>query len=639
MTLNYKELGLKVGLEVHQELATSHKLFCRCPPQFFREEPEYTFLRRLRPTQSELGEVDPAALFEFQRGKTLLYEASHETDCLVEMDEEPPGPLNPEAVDICLTLTLMVRSKPVDEIHVMRKTVIDGSNTTGFQRTCVVALGGEIAVDGKRVGIEQICLEEDAARKIAESGTLHHYRIDRLGIPLVEASTAPVIGSPEEARGVALAIGRLLRATGRVRRGLGTIRQDVNISLREGALMEIKGVQQLDLVSKVVEYEVQRQIRLLDIREDLMKRGVNKDKLEEKFFDVTEVFSETRCQILKNSVKKGSRIYAVRLPNFAGLVGRELCPERRLGTEMADRAKFWGGVSGIFHTDELPNYGIIVEEVEKLRGEVGAGEDDAVVLVSSEPQKCKDALRAVLERASEAIDGVPSETRGPNPDGTTHYMRPRPGAARMYPETDVVPVAVTSEWLEKVRSSLPEMPEEKLSRLVKEFNLNKKLVAQLLDSDYLDLFEAVSKETKVSASFVAATLTETLKSLEREGVKVEVLTERSLRDVFISLDQGLIVKESVPDILTWLANNPEATVLGAVKALGLELLSQEDLWEIVRSKVKENEELVKRMGVRAIGPLMGAVMREVRGRARAEEVQGLLDRAFGELLEKHKESH
>jgi len=632
MALSYRELGLKVGLEVHQELATSHKLFCNCPPRLFREEPEYTFIRRLRPTQSELGEVDPAALFEFQQGKTILYEASRETNCLVEMDEEPPGPLNSEAVDICLILALMMSSRPVDEIHVMRKTVIDGSNTTGFQRTCVVALGGEIKVDGKQIGIEQICLEEDAARKTGESGMIMQYRIDRLGIPLVEVSTAPVITCPEEAGSVALAIGRLLRATGRVRRGLGSIRQDVNISLREGALIEIKGIQQLDLVSRVVEHEVQRQRRLLDIREELRRRGLSKEYLREEFSDITDVFSGTKCQVIRSSTKKGGCVYALRLPHFAGLVGKELCPGRRLGTEMADRAKFWGGVSGIFHTDELPSYGITSEEVAKLRGAVGAKEEDVVIIVSSEPQRCKDALRAVLERASEALEGVPSETRGPNPDGTTHYMRPRPGAARMYPETDVVPVTVTPERLERIRRALPEMPEEKLSKLITEFNLNRKLAVQLLDSDYLALFEAISRETKVPPSLVAVTLTETLKSLEREGIKVEDLTEENLQEIFLYLDRDLLVKESVPEVLTWLASNPGTSAQEAIKALRLELLSKEELWEIVKGKVKENEELAKRMGLRAIGPLMGAVMREVRGKAKAEDVQGLVDKALRELL-------
>ena len=632
MTLDYRELGLKVGLEVHQELATSHKLFCFCPPRLFREEPEYTFLRRLRPTQSELGEVDPAALFEFQQGKTILYEASRETDCLVEMDEEPPGPLNPEAVDICLAVALMMGSRPVDEIHVMRKTVIDGSNTTGFQRTCVIALGGEILVDGKQIGIEQICLEEDAARKTGESGALSRYRIDRLGIPLIEISTAPVIRSPEEARRVALAIGRVLRATGRVMRGLGSIRQDVNISIREGALIEIKGVQQLELVSKVVEYEVQRQRRLLEIREELHRRGVSKGDLREEFFDITEIFSETKSRVLRSSIKRGGRVYALTLPNFAGLVGREICPGRRLGTEMADRAKFWGRIRGIFHTDELPSYGITAEEVAELRRAVGAGKEDVVVIVSGEPQRCRDALKAVLERAAEAIECVPSETRGPNPDGTTHYMRPRPGAARMYPETDVVPVPITSERLERIRGFLPEMPEEKLSSLRREFNLNRKLAVQLLDSDYLDLFESICRETEVTASVVAVTLTETLKSLRREGVEIEALSEKTLREIFISLHRGLMVKESIPDVLSWLADNPEATALDAIKALGLELLSQEELWEIIRDKVMEREDLARRMGLKAIGPLMGVVMREVRGRARAGEVRSLVERALRELL-------
>jgi len=634
MTLDYKALGLRVGLEIHQELATSHKLFCACPPRLFREEAEYTFLRRLRPTQSELGEVDPAALFEFQQGKTILYEASRETDCLVEMDEEPPGPLNPEAVDICLTVALMIGSRPVDEIHVMRKTVIDGSNTTGFQRTCVVALGGEVYVEGKRIGIEQICLEEDAARKTGESGVLHRYRIDRLGIPLIEISTEPVIQSPEEARKVALAIGQILRATGRVRRGLGTIRQDINISIEGGALIEIKGVQQLDLVSKIVKYEVQRQVALLEIRDELQRRGVRREELREEFIDVTEVFQGTRCRVLRSSIKKGRRVYALRLPRFAGLLGRELCPGRRLGTEMADRAKFWGRVSGLFHTDELPGYGITPKEVAELRSAVGAGEEDAVVITSGEPQRCVDALRAVLERAAEALEGVPSETRGPNPDGTTHYMRPRPGAARMYPETDVVPIPIIPERLERIRSALPEMPEERLSRLMREFHLNRKLATQLIDSDYLDLFESICRETKVAPSLVAVTLTETLKSLRREGVKVETLDDETLKQVFISLDRGLMVKESIPDVLSWLANHPGSTTKDAVKALGLELLQEEELWEIVKGKVRENEELVRRMGLRAVGPLMGAVMREVRGRARAEVVRSLVERALKEFLGK-----
>jgi len=224
LRIDYREIGLKVGLECHQQLATRGKLFCSCSPELFKCEPEITFLRRLRPTQSEMGQIDPAAYFEFQKGVKILYEADTKTSCLVEMDEEPPHDLNREALEIALMVALMMKAKPVDEIYVMRKIVIDGSNTTGFQRTCVIALKGSITVDGKEIPIEHVSLEEDAARKVGEEGLVVRYRIDRLGIPLIEVATGPVIKSPEEAEKVALAIGKIFRATRRVRWGIGSIR-------------------------------------------------------------------------------------------------------------------------------------------------------------------------------------------------------------------------------------------------------------------------------------------------------------------------------------------------------------------------------------------------------------------------------
>jgi len=292
--MNFKELGLTVGIEVHQELATKHKLFCACPPELNTEEPEYTFQRRLRPSQSELGEIDPAALFEFLKGKTIIYEADHKTSCLVEMDEEPPGPLNPESVDISLLFSLMADATPVDEIQVMRKTVVDGSNTGGFQRTAVISLGGQIVVEDKTYHLEQVAIEEDAARKIREEGDTITYRLDRLGIPLIEVTTAPEIHQPNEAYMVAARIGGLLRATGMVRRGLGTIRQDINVSIMGGPVIEVKGVQDLNILSTVVEYEAQRQSSLLEIAEELETRGIEESDLQNDLVDVSEVFKETK---------------------------------------------------------------------------------------------------------------------------------------------------------------------------------------------------------------------------------------------------------------------------------------------------------------------------------------------------------
>ena len=306
MTTDYSKLGLKIGLEIHQQLNTKTKLFCECKPLFFKEDPELTFLRRLRPTQSELGQIDPAAYFEFQKGIMLRYEANKKSTCLVEMDEEPPHALNKEAVEISLTAALMMNAKPVDEIHIMRKTVIDGSNTTGFQRTCVIAMNGWIKIDDKLVQIQHASLEEDAARKTGteKNGKIISYRLDRLGIPLIEVATAPVIYSPKEAQKVALVLGQILRDTGKAMRGLGTIRQDLNISLTQGALIEIKGVQELDLVSVVLEYEIKRQINLIKISEELQKKNMKTNSLTKNFVEVTDVFNNTNCKLIKNNTKK-----------------------------------------------------------------------------------------------------------------------------------------------------------------------------------------------------------------------------------------------------------------------------------------------------------------------------------------------
>jgi len=625
MSIDYTKIGLKVGLEVHQQLDSTEKLFCCCKPELFKEEPEITFLRRLRPTQSELGQVDPAAFFEFQKGVKILYEANRETSCLVEMDEEPPHNLNREAVETALTVALMVNAKPANEIHVMRKTVIDGSNTTGFQRTCIIALDGSIDVDGKKVPIQLVALEEDAARKTGEEegGRIIRYRIDRLGIPLIEVTTAPVLYSPQEAEKTALTIGRILRATGKVKRGLGTIRQDLNISIPNGALIEIKGVQELELVSKVIEYEVQRQLNLLKIRDELRKRGQKESEVKDEFKDVTTVFEKTKCKVIKKALDEGKKVLAVKLPQFANLLKTELMPGIRLGTEMADRAHFWGRVGGIFHTDELPAYGITSEEVSQLRHSFKAGEQDAVVLVADSVENAKDALRAVTERAREALKGVPEETRGANPDGTTRYMRPRPGAARMYPETDVPPIQVTDDYLKLLRSRLPELPMQKMTRIMKEYGLNQKLAKQVLDSEYSQLFETVVKQTKVSPTVIAATLTETFKGLRREGIEIEKVSDGQILELFRLIDAGKAAKEAISDIVSWLAKHEGTSVEDALENLGLGMLSEDELTSIIDNLLRENKSLAEKRRD-AFGVLMGLTMKKVRGRANSELVSKVL---------------
>ena len=625
MSIDYQALGLRVGVEIHRQLDTERKLFCGCPTTLSTKPPSLAFERRLRPTQSELGQIDPAALFEFHKGKTIDYEADMETTCLVELDEEPPHPLNPKAVDVALGMSMLLHAKPLDELHVMRKVVIDGSNTTGFQRTLVVALGGSIIVDGVDVPIEQVTLEEDAGRKTGETKSSVVFRLDRLGVPLIEVSTGPVIHDPEQAGKVAYAIGRILRATKKVKRGLGSIRQDLNISIREGALVEVKGVQELEIVSKAVAYEVQRQRVLLEIRDELRQRNVKPSEIKEQFVEVTSILLNAQSKIVQSVLVHGGVVLGLKLPGFNGLLKRELIPNTRLGTEMAKRAVFWGRVGGIFHSDELPAYGIDSRHVAEVATKLGCGDLDGFVIIADSLENSRDGLKAVAERAREATERVPEETRAANPDGTTIYLRPRPGAARMYPETDVPPVRIGQDRLEQIFENLPRMPEELAGELERKHDLSAKLAMQLVDSDYFPVFEEIITGTNnVAPSFVVTVLTESLRSLRREQVPVENLQEDQIRQAFDLVSKGATAKESVVEILKWLAFHPDGTAGEAVDMLNLRMLTRSDLENIINKVIESNQFLVERDGSKSIGRMMNLVMGEVRGRADPRQVNELL---------------
>jgi glutamyl-tRNA(Gln) amidotransferase subunit E len=407
-------------------------------------------------------------------------------------------------------------------------------------------------------------------------------------------------------------------------RGLGTIRQDLNVSIPNGALVEIKGVQELELISKVVEYEVQRQLNLLSISAELKKKKMEAACLSEEFVDVTDVFKQTKCKVIQKALDKHHRVKAVKLPKFNVLLKLELMPGFRLGTELADRARFWGRVGGIFHTDEMPAYGVTTEEVEALRKAVNASREDAVVFVADVPENAADALKAVVERAQEAISGVPAETRAANADGTTRYMRPRPGAARMYPETDIPPSLITSDFVDKVRLNLPEPAEKKLERLMREYSLNEKLAKQIVDSEYSVLFEVIMRESGVSATTVAAFLTETLKALKRDGIQVEQVSEEQMRKAFRLIGSGELAKEAVADVFTWLSKHEGKSLQDAVDGLGLKMFAEAELAVLVDRAVAANRQAVDKLGKNAFGMLMGVVMKEVRGKADPELVGKLL---------------
>ncbi len=594
---------MKIGFEIHQQLLT-HKLFCECKSELVDKEPEYTVERKLRPTQSELGEIDRAALQEFLKGKTYVYEGFKEV-CLVELDEEPPHMPNEEAIDIAIEIALLLNAEVVDEIHFMRKIVIDGSNTSGFQRTAIVAMNGYIDTEHGRVRIPTICLEEEACRKIKEEGNKVFYRLDRLGIPLIEISTAPDIKTPEQAKEVAFRIGDVLRSTKKVRRGIGTIRQDINISVFDKRV-EIKGVQDLNLIPKVIEYEVERQKKLMEIKEKLKERNLKKEDLKFEVFDVSKAFENTSSKIIKRA--KG--VFALKLKGFSGLIGGGRV---RLGKEFADYARVKAGVKGIFHSDELPAYGISEEEVKIVREIINADKDDAFVLVAESRNKAIKALKAVYERALLAFDGVVEETRGAKENGETFYMRPLPGAARMYPETDIPPIAISKERIEKIKSNLPETFEEREKRFIKQYNLSKELANQIARSEYSDIFEDLCKKLKISPKIIANTLTAIVKDLRKKGVEVDI---KNVVKVLELVDSGKLKKEGIPEAIENMCKGREIKLA--------EKVDEEYIRELARKAIEERKNFVLKAGEKASRPLMGVLMKELRGKVEGRIVNKIL---------------
>ncbi|HNZ03325.1 MAG TPA: Glu-tRNA(Gln) amidotransferase subunit GatE [Myxococcota bacterium] len=516
----YEKLGLMCGIEMHRQLHTQHKLFCRCPVKPYSGEYHAEILRHMRPTLSELGEYDPTALMEFKTKKEVLYRLNRDTVCTYEIDDAPPFSLNREALNKAIRMALILNLSLVNEIHIARKQYLDGSIPTGFQRTTILGVNGYMMVDGRRIGIRQLGLEEDACREVSDVAHRRVYLTDRLSIPLIEIVTEAEMHTPADAARVANAIRRTCHLSGVCRFGYGRARQDVNVSIRGGERVEIKGVPSIRQIPALVHYEALRQKALLEIRDRLLAAGVGNDSFE-AVVDISDLVKHHPHPAFSTRWGAGVMASAIVLKRCAGILAYPTGPGRTFGAELADRIKVVACI------DRMPNclssdnpeafeYADLFDRVRQL---AGADSQDAIVMVAGPKNDVETAMKEVRLRMQEALVGVPRETRRSLRNGATGFERVLPGPNRMYPDTDLPPIVLTDEDFARERALCPAPLWEKEDAW-KDMGLSAEQIGRLLTTDMFALFDAAAPKVGLKKSTLAYLLLDQLPWLKRRGADV-----------------------------------------------------------------------------------------------------------------------
>lgn len=625
----YESLGFKCGLEIHQQLLTEKKLFCRCPSGLYSKKYDAEILRHMRPTLSELGEYDGTALMEFKTKKDIIYRLNNESVCTYEFDDTPPFPINQEALDIALEIAMLLKCNLISELHISRKQYLDGSIPTGFQRTTIVGIDGEIPYNkSRKIRIRQLGLEEDACREIADVGHTRFYNTDRLGMPLVETVTYADMRNPWEVADCAQIIRRLTRITGKVRTGIGSARQDVNVSIQGGTRVEIKGVSRIPLIPKLVHNEAMRQKSLLEIREELKKRGLKPETYRAKFYNVSSLLKKTGYEPINSAIKNKLLVKAVLLPKFKGILSYPTQPDVvneacLFEKEVSDRVRV------IACLDKLPN--IISTETrgetlnsrerKKILEITGAGEKDTVVLVWGDRRDSETGAKEIELRAKEAITGVPNETRQALKDGTNGFERILPGPNRMYPDTDLPPIEVSAKRIEKISRLIPEPVWEKEARY-KKIGIPDDIINSLIFSNRLSIFDKmVENLTKKQATLVGVTITQTMKHLSRKGIDTQRIPDKEICNMFSAYKKGRFFKEIIPFLLEKMVN---ISYEKAYKELKLAILDTNQVRKEIEKAFKEYSKGVKGGRLQLERFIMGKVMNKIRGKADGKLVRRLI---------------
>lgn len=625
-------IGFKCGLEIHQQLLTERKLFCRCPPVYRNDPAHYTIIRHMRPTLSEMGTYDGTALMEFKTRKNITYEFFRDTTCSYEIDDTPPFEMDEQALVISMVIARAMKCALVDEVHVSRKQYLDGSIPTGFQRTAIISLGGYVPwKDGRNIDIRQISLEEDACREMGDVGHEVTFRTDRLSIPLIEVVTEPVAKNPTEAGEMAEVLGRVMRSTSLVRRGPGATRQDVNVSVEGGRRVEIKGVPFLNWIPSITAGEGVRQHNLLKIMDILEERGLDPGSMDADDFttmryeDVTDIFEgrdlDAFEQWFKGPVKKGDEldIKALLLPGFKGLLSHPTHSDQTFSDEISGRLRVISCLDrmpNLFTSDDEPSGGITGKDIDAIAERLGATEKDSFVIVPGPEEDTLCGVKETYIRCKEAFEGVPHETRQVTDPGTTSFERILPGPDRMYPDTDRPPIVVTEEILESVNKQVP-IPWWEQEKDLTDNGVPETVAHNIVISRWSKVFRESVKagaDRRSSAIFIM----ETLKHLKRMGLKVKDM-EDSIPRVLKMHTDGKISRNAIPKLL-WELTSSEEDPVSMVEKLGLNKLPSKELEGAISDILKDHPDLLADFRNGRKGPLMGVIMDSIGDRAEGSDV-------------------
>lgn len=544
---DYAKIGFMSGLEVHQQLYTEKKLFCRCPAGLFTNEYHAEILRHMRPTLSELGEYDGTALMEFKTKKDIVYRINRATVCTYEMDDTPPFLINDNALDIAIEIGMLMDCNIVDELHIARKQYLDGSIPTGFQRTAIVCTNGKIPYKDREINIIQMSIEEDSCREVSDYGHKRIYLADRLGMPLIETVTAPDMKTPQEVADVNQLIRKICRSTRHVRQGVGAAREDVNVSVRGGTRIEIKGVPSIKAIPLLTYNEAMRQWNLLRLKDELHRRNITQDTFKAKVHDITKLLKKTYFEPIKNAIAQGMVVKCITLEGFKGLLSWKTQTDTFFAKEISDRIRVIACLSqvpNLIHSDSAENT-ISSSDGQKIRKFVGANDEkDTLVLVWGDEQDAETAANEVIIRAKEATIGIPSETRQALKDGTNGFERILPGPDRMYPDTDLPPIKITEERQQRLRQALPEkiwLREQRYRNL----GLEDRTAELIAMSNLAEAFDFAIEQLKLPINFSATAITQFVKRLKKAGADISRLNNDNMKNLFLAIAENRLVKDGL----------------------------------------------------------------------------------------------